>query len=84
MSTERDGSSQAFLFADLTGFTALTEVHGDSHAADLVAQFSSEVRLILDRLGGYEVKAIGDALLLRADDPLVGVRVARAIVDELG
>jgi adenylate cyclase len=84
MTTESHRTSQTFLFADLAGFTALTEVHGDDRAADLVAQFCSEVRAILDRLGGDEVKAIGDALLLRADDPASAVRLGRAIVDEIG
>ena len=30
---------QTFLFADLSGFTALTEAHGDEQAADLVGGF---------------------------------------------
>jgi class 3 adenylate cyclase len=29
-----------FLFADLAGFTALTEAHGDEQAADLAHEFS--------------------------------------------
>ena len=76
--------SQTFLFADLTGFTALTEVHGDEHAADLVGQFCTEVRSILERRGGEEVKTIGDAILLRADDAASGVRIAREIVTQVG
>jgi len=31
-----------FVFADLSGFTALTEAHGDEEAADIVAPTSSE------------------------------------------
>ena len=75
---------QTFLFADLTGFTALTEVHGDERAADLVGQFCREVRSILERRGGEEVKTIGDAILLRADDAASGVRIAREIVTQVG
>jgi hypothetical protein len=28
-----------FVFADIAGFTALTEAHGDEQAAELVAEF---------------------------------------------
>ena len=34
---------QTFLFADLAGFTALTEAHGDEHAADLAERFCDAV-----------------------------------------
>ena len=30
-------AEQTFLFADLAGYTALTEAHGDDEAAELVA-----------------------------------------------
>jgi class 3 adenylate cyclase len=33
-----------FLFADLSGFTALTEVHGDEEAADMAGEFVGTVR----------------------------------------
>jgi hypothetical protein len=36
---QRSGSVvQTFLFADLSGFTALTQAHGDEQAADLVGE----------------------------------------------
>src|ERR1035437_8036008 len=57
--------AQTFLFADLAGFTALTEAHGDEQAADLVAEFSREAASLLPRHAGEQVKAIGDALMLR-------------------
>ena len=38
---------QTFLFADLSGFTALTEAHGDEQAADLVGGFCVAVRQLL-------------------------------------
>jgi class 3 adenylate cyclase len=34
-------ASATFLFADIAGYTALTEAHGDEQAADLVAEFST-------------------------------------------
>jgi class 3 adenylate cyclase len=33
-----------FVFADLAGFTALTEAHGDEQAAAVVADFGTAVR----------------------------------------
>jgi len=59
----------AFLFADIAGFTALTEAHGDEHAVRLVEEFASAVQVELPRLDGEYVKTIGDALMLRVPDP---------------
>jgi class 3 adenylate cyclase len=64
-----------FLFADLAGFTALTETHGDDDAAEVVARFYdlarasplSEARLI---------KTIGDAVMIVADQPPLAVSAA--------
>ena len=59
-----------FLFADLAGFTALTEAHGDRQAADVAAEFSAAVRRLLSSHQAEEVKTIGDALMIRGgDDP---------------
>ena len=58
-----------FLFADIAGFTALTEAHGDEEAADLVADFSEAVGVELSPRGGEHVKTIGDAIMLRIPDP---------------
>jgi adenylate cyclase len=59
----------SFLFADIAGFTALTEAHGDEEAATLVADFCAAVKAELPAIGGDHVKTIGDALLLRIPDP---------------
>lgn len=77
-------ADQTFLFADLAGFTALTEAHGDERAADLVADFCTAVRGLLPAHGAEEVKAIGDALLLRADRADAAVQLALEIVDDVG
>ncbi len=74
----------AFLFADLSGYTALTEVHGDEEAADLVLAFADEVRGMLPDYGAEQVKTIGDALMIRADDPERAVRLGIAIVHDVG
>lgn len=54
-----------FLFADIAGFTALTEAHGDEDAADLALEFCQRVRDRLAPSDGEVVKTIGDALMIR-------------------
>lgn len=76
--------THTFLFADLAGFTALTEAHGDEQAADLVADFRAAVLELLADHGAEEVKQIGDALMLRVDDPSEAVTLGLRIVHEVG
>lgn len=52
-------------FVDLAGFTALTEAHGDDHAADLIERFV-EIAHGEQSTGDRVVKSIGDAVLLRS------------------
>jgi adenylate cyclase len=75
---------QTFLFADLSGFTAMTEVHGDEHAADLAAEFARAVRELLATHRAEEVKSIGDALMLRCDEAGHAVRLGLEIVHDVG
>jgi class 3 adenylate cyclase len=73
-----------FVFADIAGFTALTEAYGDHDAAALVTKFCRSVRAELPASGGSEVKAIGDAVMLSIPDPaeaiLLGLRVAHELM----
>lgn len=68
-----------FLFADIAGFTALTEAHGDEEAVALVDEFTEVVRRELPGIGGEHVKTIGDALMLRIPDPGDAILLAVAI-----
>jgi len=52
-------TAATFVFADIAGFTALTEAHGDEAAMELVAAFSSAVESRLPRVAGEHVKTIG-------------------------
>ena len=45
-------ATATFLFADIAGYTALTEAHGDEQAADLVAEFFEAVNEELPRGAG--------------------------------
>lgn len=64
-----------FLFADIAGFTALTEAHGDEQAVQLVDEFATAVQAELPRVSGEYVKTVGDALMLRVPDPADAVRL---------
>jgi class 3 adenylate cyclase len=64
-----------FLFADIAGFTALTEAHGDEQALQLVEQFATVVQAELPRIDGEYVKTVGDALMLRVPEPADAVRL---------
>lgn len=64
-----------FLFADIAGFTALTEAHGDEQAVQLVEEFAEVVQAELPSVGGEYVKTVGDALMLRVPDPADAIRL---------
>jgi class 3 adenylate cyclase/YHS domain-containing protein len=79
----RSTATSTFVFADLAGYTALTEAHGDEHAADEAAAFVGAVRQLLTDYDAEEVKAIGDALLLRVAQPVDAVHLAARIIGDL-
>jgi adenylate cyclase len=69
------GAEATFLFADIAGFTALTEAHGDEQAVQLVEEFANAVRAELPGVEGEHVKTVGDALMLRVPYPADAVRL---------
>jgi class 3 adenylate cyclase/YHS domain-containing protein len=71
-----------FVFADIAGFTALTEAHGDEEAADLVGDFCQAVRAELPS-GSSHVKTIGDAVMLRVPEPAEAILLAMRITHDL-
>jgi class 3 adenylate cyclase len=75
------GRRHTFVFADLAGFTALTEAHGDEIAADLVGDFAARVGSWLPAFGGGQIKPIGDALMLRLESPIGAVELGLAVVE---
>jgi adenylate cyclase len=78
------GAAHSFLFADLAGFTALTEAHGDERAADLVGEFCERARSLLPAYGGEEVKLIGDAMMIRVAEADRAIRLALRLAREVG
>ncbi len=73
-----------FLFMDLVGFTALTAERGDGDAADVAHRFYDQVRGLLARNRAEEIKTIGDAMMLRCDEPRRGIELGVQLVERLG
>ncbi len=76
-------SDAAFLFADIAGFTAYTEIHGDVRAAELAWRLRLGVEAQLGH-DAHVIKTLGDGVMVRIADPAeaaaAGVRiVSRAL-----
>jgi adenylate cyclase len=67
-----------FLIADLSGYTALTEVHGDRHAAQAVMRYGQIVQAVLQP-GARLVNRVGDEVLIAAADAATAVHTAVAL-----
>lgn len=76
-------SEATFVFADIAGFTALTEAHGDAEAFALVNAFRDAIRAELPFCGGVHVKTIGDAVMLRVPEPGGAIELGLRIVNGL-
>lgn len=77
-------AEHTFLFADLAGFTALTEAHGDEIAADVVVSFCQGVAAIAEEHDASIIKRIGDAVLVRVPEAPAAIRLGARIATELG
>ena len=75
-----DERNAAVSFADLAGFTALTEAHGDVIAADIAERFVAVAESVMDT-GDRLVKAIGDAVLLTSVDAAAGIGLVLRLFD---
>jgi class 3 adenylate cyclase/YHS domain-containing protein len=77
-------SEQTFLFADLAGFTAMTEAHGDEVAADAVSDFYRGVRGLLPEFEAEQIKSIGDAVMVRVPEAAAAIELAVRLIGEVG
>lgn len=75
-------SERTFLFADLSGFTALTEAHGDEGAAQMAERFFETVRELLAEHSATEVKTIGDAAMLCCPSAADAIKLGLRIVEK--
>lgn len=67
------------LFTDLVESTTALAQLGDARWRDVLSQHFEEIRGLLERFGGREVKTTGDGVLATFDSPVRAVRCADAI-----
>jgi adenylate cyclase len=73
-----------FVFADLAGYTALTEERGDDAAAKLAGEFRRTMCALSRKHGARQVKSMGDGVMIWAPDAAAAVALAARTVDEVG
>jgi len=80
MTSTRDNVERTFAFVDLSGFTALTEAHGDEEAVAMLTRFRE---ITQGALGPTDVlvKTIGDAVMLAFSDPRLAVLALRRLFE---
>jgi adenylate cyclase len=81
--TSHDQQGGTFVFADIAGYTALTEAHGDVDAAALADTFCRSMAEVAAGSGGELVKTIGDAVMIRQAKPGDAVALGLAAAHEV-
>lgn len=72
-----------FLFCDLVGFTALADAEGDERAAAVAAALQLRVKEVTAEHDAEVVKRMGDAAMIRCEDPAAAIRLALRLVEEV-
>jgi adenylate cyclase len=72
---------EASVFADLSGYTQLTEEAGDQEAARVSVALAQLVNEIAPRHDGQVVKMLGDGVFFHFPDPTAAVRASLEIVE---
>jgi class 3 adenylate cyclase len=73
-----------FVFADLVGYTTLTDERGDEAAARLAREFRRTMCALSRQHGASQVKSMGDGVMIWAPDAGAAVALAARTVDEVG
>jgi class 3 adenylate cyclase len=73
-----------FVFADLAGYTALTEERGDEAAAVLAREFRRTMCALSREHGAWQVKSMGDGVMIWAPDARRAVALAGHAVEDVG
>lgn len=68
-------------FADLVGFTSISQQLDERELAAMVDRFEALAYEQLTRRGGRVVKMIGDEVMFSADTPAIAAAIALALVD---
>jgi adenylate cyclase len=73
-----------FLFADLVGYGALTEQHGDEAAMRVAREFRRVMRALSHEHGAWHVKSMGDGAMICVPDATRAVALAGRTLAEVG
>ena len=79
---ELNDNETVFLIADLSGYTALTEVHGDMSAANIVTRYAEIINEILHP-STQLVERVGDEVLIVAADAASVIQTAAGLRDAI-
>src|SRR6187431_2184637 len=79
--TQAERRTRGFLFADLRGWTAFVEAHGDAAAAELLTAYRDLVRATVTQFGGAEIKTEGDSFYVVFDAASGAVECGLALVE---
>ncbi len=73
-----------FVFADLAGYAALTERHGDEAAARVAGEFRRTMSALSREHGAWQVKSMGDGVMIWAADAAQAVSLVAKAVGDVG
>ena len=73
-----------FVFADLAGYTALTDRHGDEAAARVAREFRRTMCALSREHGAWQVKSMGDGVMIWAPDAARAMMLAAQTVEQVG
>lgn len=76
--------SPTFVFADLVGYTSLTERSGDQAAAHVAREFRRTMSLLSREHGAWHVKSMGDGAMIWVPDAGAAVRLVERTLTEVG
>ncbi|HEY6526420.1 MAG TPA: adenylate/guanylate cyclase domain-containing protein [Solirubrobacteraceae bacterium] len=73
-----------FVFVDLVGYTALTETRGDRAAARIATEFQRTMSVISRGHGAWQVKSMGDSVMIWVPEPARALALAVDTLDDVG
>lgn len=71
-------------FADIVGFTALSNEISREKVGDMVELFESRCADVITTQGGRVIKSIGDSVLFVSDEAVTGYDIAEGIINVVG
>jgi adenylate cyclase len=80
----RSHPESTFVFVDLAGYTTLTETRGDHAAARIASEFHRTMSGLSRRHGAWQIKSMGDGVMIWAPDAARAVALAADTLKQVG